>query len=48
MSRKFQRTRGAHGYKGRRASRASRFLSKIHRGIKSNETIAETFKKIRG
>jgi len=47
MSRKFQKTRGAHGYFGKNAGRGSRLLSKIHRGIPESETIAETFKKIK-
>jgi len=47
MSRKFQKTRGAHYYNGKRSGRGSRLLSKIHRGIDPSSTIAETFKKIK-
>ena len=47
MSRKFQRTRGAHLYRGKRAGRGARLMSKIHRGIEPSGTMAETFKKIK-
>lgn len=47
MNRKFQRTRGAHLYRGKRAGRGARLMSKIHRGIEPSGTIEETFKKIK-
>lgn len=46
MSRKFRRSGGKHQYSGKMVGRGSRLLSKIHRGIKGSDTIAETFKKI--
>lgn len=40
------KTHGCHYYNGKRASRGSRLMNKLHKGIEPSRTIEETFKKI--
>ena len=46
MSRKFQRTHGEHQYRGRKAGRGARLISKLHGGISASVTIKEIFERI--
>jgi len=45
IQRKFQKSHGAHGYHGKYSSRASRFMSKLYKGIQVGN-LEKAFKEV--